>query len=79
MTKEELQEIRAYIVNNIMREPKIMFEDKCRDIVDLPSVIASLYNKLHKEVTGEDYDYMFHWANKCGAWVDDNFNMKGSD
>lgn len=70
--KEQLNHIRNYIVNNIMRDPDIMFSDDCRNKVDLPSVIASLYECLHITVNGEPYNYMFHWANKCGSWVEDN-------
>lgn len=38
------------------------------DVVKLLDIIASLHNELYNEVTGEYYDYMFHWANKgyCG-------------
>ena len=43
------------------------------------SVIASLYNLLHKEVTGEDYEYFFHWANKVGGYVDDNYFDENGD
>lgn len=30
---------------------------------DLLDIIASLHNELYKEVTGNYYDYMYHWAN----------------
>lgn len=42
------------------------------DEIDLIEVIASLYELLHQMVWGEPYRYMFHWANKCGAWVEDD-------
>ena len=29
----------------------------------LLDIIASLHNELYREVKGEYYDYMFHWAN----------------
>lgn len=69
---ERLNYIREYIVNNIMRESDIMNNEDCRNVVDLPEVIASLYELLHLIVTNEPYEYMFHWANKCGSWVDDD-------
>lgn len=34
--------------------------------------IASLHNLLYEAVTGERYDYMFHWANKVGGDCLDN-------
>ena len=61
-----------------------MFNDIIRGGADEPEetdlcyIIASLHNMLYKEVTGEYYDYMFHWANKVGAWVyDDLFKEEG--
>lgn len=81
MTKKKLEKIRNYIVDNIMREPNIMFSDACRGTydgdIDLVEIIASLYEELHREVMGEPYDYMFHWANKCGSWVESNLFEKG--
>lgn len=76
MTTEELKIIRNFIVNYIMRDSDIMYSE-ARDVgsnnIDLICIIASLYNELHKEVTGEYYDYMFHWANKVGSWVEEDF------
>ena len=73
MTKEELTNIRAWLIKNIFRNDHVMLLSN-RDIdgIDLPYVIASLYEELHKEVENEPYEYMFHWANKCGSWVDDD-------
>lgn len=82
MTAEELNNITQWVKENIMRNSSIMFDDDIRDIyigngksyqeIDLIEVIASLHNMLYKEVTGEYYDYMFHWANKVGSWVYDD-------
>ena len=81
MTKEELDNITVWIKDNVMRNSKIMFEDAVRGDdkyydVDLIEVIASLHNMLYKEVTGEYYDYMFHWANKVGSYVYDDLFKK---
>ena len=38
----------------------------------LADIIASLHNLLYEAVTGERYDYMFHWANKVGGDCIDN-------
>ena len=71
----QLNSICGFIIEYIMRDPDIMFSD-ARDIgqnhLDLIYVIASLYEELHKQVMGEPYEYMFHWANKCGSWVEDD-------
>jgi hypothetical protein len=46
-------------------------------ILDLLEVIASLHNELYKAVTGDYYNYMFHWVNKItgGYWehLDDKY------
>ena len=81
MTKEELDNITVYIKDNVMSNSRIMFEDAVRGDdkyydVDLIEVIASLHNMLYKEVTGEYYNYMFHWANKVGSWVYDDLFKK---
>ena len=72
----KLNAIRKFIVEYIMRDDQVMYSDEARDVgphhIDLIYVIASLYEELHKEVTGEPYEYMFHWANKVGSWVDDD-------
>lgn len=80
MTKEELNKICEFIIDNIMENNAVMHNDECRgdekaynQQIDLPAVIASLYNMLHKEVTGEEYNYFFHWSNKIGANVEDDY------
>lgn len=75
MEEGQLNAIRGFIVEYIMRDPNIMFSD-ARDVgqhhIDLIYVIASLYEELHKQVMGEPYEYMYHWANKVGSWVEDD-------
>lgn len=43
--------------------------------IDLVGVIVYLHNRLSEEITGSPYNYMFHWANKIGSWVDDCSNL----
>lgn len=84
MSIEQLKIVREWIIWYIMREPKILHDPDVRDIevygdpgetvsIDLVDVIASLYELLHHQVTGEPYDYMWHWTNKAGAEVNDKF------
>jgi len=72
---KDIDDIREYLIENVFRNPDIMFSDE-RNNVDLPEIIASLYNCLHLAITGEPYDYMFHWANKVGSWVDEKLFME---
>ena len=78
---KKLEKIRNFIIDGVMREPAYMFSEKIRgttdDDIDLIEIIASLYEELHREVMGEPYDYMFHWANKCGSWVESDLFEKG--
>lgn len=79
MTKAELNTITSWLVENVFRNSEIMFsEEEIKvgdEVVGLPDVIATLHNLLYEQVTGERYDYMFHWANKVGSWcVDDIFD-----
>lgn len=72
MTENELNTIKWWLIENIFRNDSIMFDDNIRrDDIDLVNVIASLYEMLHREVTHEHYEYMFHWANKVGSWCED--------
>lgn len=86
ISEKELSDIRKFLVDKIFRNGDVMFNREIRaaarskqkikndDVimcVDLATVIAFLYNKLHYAVTGEVYEYFFHWANKCGAHVED--------
>lgn len=71
--EERLKDIRGWLIENIFREDYVMYSD-AREVngIDLIEVIASLYNEYHNAVMGEPYDYMFHWANKCGSWVNED-------
>lgn len=83
MDKATLDCIREFIVEDVMRNAKLVYSIAVRGeegiSPDLLSIIASLYNYLHKAVTGEDYNYMFHWANKVGGWVEDDYFHVGSE
>lgn len=75
MNEEDLKKVRVFLVDNVFRNPDIVFSlvEARGDIngIDLVNVIASLYDMLHLSVTGEHYDYMWHWCNKVGGWCDD--------
>ena len=76
LDEKELENVRARLVP-LFRDENIMYNDQIRGTqepfytVDLMTIIAALYNMLHYEVTGTEYDYFFHWANKCGSWIED--------
>ncbi len=75
MTKDELNAITSWLIDNVFRNPDIMFSDEIEingEAIGIPDIIASLHNLLHEQITGERYDYMFHWANKVGSDCNDN-------
>lgn len=78
MTEKELDNITSWLKWNVFRNPDVMFAedteteegDRYYDLID---IIASLHNLLCEAVTGDRYDYMFHWANKIGSDCSDDF------
>lgn len=75
MNKDQLNQITEYLKENVWRNADVMFDTACigdGDVSNLVDIITSLHNLLHEEVTGERYDYAFHWANKVGSDVDDD-------
>lgn len=83
MVKEQLDEITEFLICNVWRNRNVMFDNSCieeGDVSDLVDIISSLHNLLYEEVTGQRYNYAFHWANKVGSDVVDNiFDKEQSD
>lgn len=83
ISKEKLDDITDFLKWNVFRNSDIMFLEGQGITLNKPltdkfdgepikevylvDVIASLHNLLYEAVTGERYDYMFHWANKVGS------------
>ena len=86
--EKKLYKITQFLANQVFRNDNIMrswdippvelekgFKDEDGDIVsevDLVDIISSLHNLLCEAVSGKRYNYMFHWANKIGAWCHDD-------
>lgn len=82
MSNEEIVKmIREWLIENIFRNGMIMHDEYIRcaydpnnkGTIDLIDVIAGMYEVLHMIVMDESYDYMWHWANKCGSWCESFF------
>lgn len=73
--ESQLAQIRGFLIDNVFRNESVMFSDFvwCDDKPDVTSMLASIYNMLYLAVTGKEYDYFFHWANKIGADCDDDY------
>lgn len=80
MKEIEVKRICRWLIDNVFVNCNAMYNENIREVpsdytkdnIDLIDVISSLYNLLHKEVTGEEYDYMFHWANKIGSYTNEH-------
>ena len=80
---EFITKVRTWLADELFRNPDVMFNDEVREcdlgngeVVDLMEVISSLYEIIHNLQYDKSYDYFFHWANKCGSWVESDFFMK---
>lgn len=88
MTDYELGVVTEWIKERIWINPDVMFArfdmgeylaptEYFDDVSDLVDVISSLHNLLYEAVTGERYNYAFHWCNKCGSdTTDDIFDSE---
>lgn len=80
MTQLQLQKLTQLLVEKIFRNDNFMYS-ALNDIIitfdngtdaNAADIIASLHNLLCEAVTGNRYNYMFHWANKCGSCCEDD-------
>ena len=75
-----VEELRNFLVNDILRNPYIMFNDSIRGEeykdIDLIGVIVGMYEIIHRMKYHVAYDYMFHWANKVGSMVETDYLKK---
>lgn len=87
MTEKKLNAITEYLKENVWRNHDIMFAMNTDNVSDIDEsfwklldIVTSMHNELYKEVTGDYYDYAFHWTNKIGACEpdDDLFEDMGS-
>ncbi len=78
MDKSKLDKITEYLIDRIFRTYIYYCQDNNDYMLWLLNIIASLHNELYKEVTGDYYDYMFHWSNKAGYDnIKDNYFKDG--
>ena len=76
LTKEELKKLRILIINEVIMNPNIMFSDINKSDVNIPDIIdiiVGMYEYIHQLSAGEQYDYMWHYANKIGGWCNTDY------
>lgn len=87
ISRKELDKITETLIEQVFRNDNIMLSSSRDEYMvfidgeyaDLIDIIASLHNLLYEAVTGEKYDYMWHWANKAGSWCNDNLFKAGDE
>lgn len=81
MNQQQLRKITEWLVINFFRnediiypliDDKLMIEIEKDNFVSIIDIIATLHNLLSESVTGNRYNYMFHWLNKIGYSCDDD-------
>lgn len=78
MKIEHLNAITEYLKEKVWRNGDAMYmqsDDQGISSIepaDLIDIISSLHNLLYEAITGQRYNYAFHWCNKVGAWTEDN-------
>lgn len=72
ITEEQLHEITARIKEKVWRNPLVMYNMDTDDVGYAIDVLSSLHNLLYECVTGERYNYAFHWCNKIGMDTEDD-------
>lgn len=73
MDQKQLRKITEFIANNVVRNDDVVFlKFENETVSDLIDIIVSLHNLLCEAVTGNRYNYMFHWSNKEGYCVIDD-------
>ena len=83
MNEKQLYELTQWLKYNVFMNEDVMQSeyiwnqgiDCTGQSVNLIDIIASLHNLIYEAITGDKYNYMFHWTNKigCACW-DDIFN-----
>lgn len=78
INQEKLDEITWKLRKVIFQNGDIMWSKELEKLyeeteIDLVDIIASLHNLLYEAITGERYNYMFHWCNKIGSDCRDNY------
>lgn len=72
INETKLTYIREYLVEHVYRNGDIMYNEEIINS-DLLDIVCDLYEYLHVLITGESYDYFFHWANKLGCWQETGY------
>lgn len=73
INKDQLRAITETLIEDVWRNDHVMYcidDDTKSDLID---IVTTLHNLLYEAVTGAPYNYAFHWANKIGCWVDDQY------
>ena len=68
ITAEKIEELKHDIIN-LLRDSTFFYNDAIYNY-NIPEMLTTMFEYIHLMYYKKSYDYMFHWANKCGGWVD---------
>ena len=76
LTNEQINKLRNLIIDRVLTNPDVMFneynvtEETTPDVID---IIVGMFEYIYQLSTGNDYDYMWHYANKIGGWCNTDY------
>ena len=56
----------------LLHDPNFFYDDIVYEY-NIPELLTTMFEYIHIMYYKKPYDYMFHWANKCGGWVETNW------
>lgn len=73
INKDQLRIITKNLMDEVWRNDNLVYILQEENMDDLIDIISSLHNLLYEAVTGNLYDYAWHWTNKIGSWTNDHY------
>jgi len=76
LTKEQINELKSLIIDRVITNPDVMFdENNIHDdgIPDVINIIVGMFEYIYQLSNGNEYDYLWHYANKIGAWCNTHY------
>lgn len=76
LTKEQINELRELIIDRVIKNPDVLFnenfvsDDNIPDVID---IVVGMYEYIHQMSLGEEYDYLWNHANKIGGWCNTHY------
>lgn len=81
LTKNQIDKLRNLIIDEVVCNDDVMFSDYKREgdrnpTPDAVDIIVGMFEYIYQISNGCEYDYLWHYANKRGAWCDTDYLYK---